>query len=110
MIMLQTVDHVGPWRHIHILGGGRVTSDFYLPALRRMGLLKSATVVDPGSAQCADISAGFADVSVRPMAHDVYLEALEPPRGTGRADWTLAEGALVLAWGGMVHVVTGGAR
>lgn len=84
MIMLQTVDHVGPWRHIHILGGGRVTSDFYLPALRRMGLLKSATVVDPGSAQCADISAGFADVSVRPMAHDVYLEALEPPRGTGR--------------------------
>jgi len=31
--------------------------------------------------------------------------ALETPRGTGRAELALVEGALVLAWGGTMHVV-----
>lgn len=39
-----------------------------------------------------------------------YSVALDTPRGTGRADWTVAEGALVLAWGGTVHVIREGAR
>ena len=42
-----------------ILGGGSVTAEYYLPALSRLGLQRSTTVVDPGEASLAELRPRF---------------------------------------------------
>lgn len=85
------------WRRLSILGGGRVTTEFWLPALRRMNLLDLTTVAEPADDRCAEIAAAFPGVSTVALPYDAFLNRLEPPARQGRQ-------AVVIAVPNALHV------
>jgi predicted dehydrogenase/nucleoside-diphosphate-sugar epimerase len=64
-----------------ILGGGAVATEFYLPALHRLGLAGGLTVVDPFEASRAALTRSFPDVRTVNQGHAEFLSAL-----TGKGD------------------------
>lgn len=62
-----------------ILGGGSVTTEFYLPALASMGRLADATVVDPDAPSIRSRHQQFAGVDLRAQDYASFLNGLAPP-------------------------------
>jgi hypothetical protein len=96
-----------------LVADGRTTERLYELAVPASGYGPRVLHGRDAFALLQESGASGGATTLRVIAADTgserYSVALDTPRGTGRADWTVAEGALVLAWGGMVHVVTGGA-
>jgi predicted dehydrogenase len=62
-----------------ILGGGSVTTEFYLPALALMGRLGDATVVDLDAPAIKSSHQQFAAVDLRAQDYMSFLMELAPP-------------------------------
>jgi predicted dehydrogenase/nucleoside-diphosphate-sugar epimerase len=58
-----------------ILGGGGVTAEYYLPALRLLGALGRVTVVDPSQASLDLLAARYPGLAARLGGHEAGLEA-----------------------------------
>jgi nucleoside-diphosphate-sugar epimerase/predicted dehydrogenase len=61
-----------------LLGGGRVTAEYYLPALRRLGLAGRTTVVDPSDPSLAALREEFPDTAFVNQDHRSFIAALAP--------------------------------
>ena len=61
-----------------ILGGGAVTAEFYLPALRLLGLAETGLRWSIRSNSLAPLRATFPEVTVLAMDHAAYLNGLAP--------------------------------
>ena len=59
-----------------ILGGGSVTAEYYLPALRWMGVLDQVTVVDPDQRSLDLLRQAFGGTDLHGERHDEYLNGL----------------------------------
>ena len=62
-----------------ILGGGSVTTEYYLPALRFLGRLADVTVIDPEVTKIAPMLRGFDGVAFCDQGYVDFLKALPPP-------------------------------
>lgn len=72
-------------RRYYVLGGGSVTTEFYLPALRRMGLDGAATVVEPEGPSLAAVRKAAGDANVVAQDFASFLEQL-PAAEPGRLE------------------------
>jgi predicted dehydrogenase/nucleoside-diphosphate-sugar epimerase len=63
-----------------ILGGGSVTTEYYLPALRLMGRFADVTVVDPDARSIKLGQPLFGDVEFSDLDYVSFLKALEQPK------------------------------
>src|SRR5581483_8119288 len=62
--------------HLFILGGGSVTTEYHLPALRLMGRLSNVTVVDPDARSSKERQPSFAGVDLRDQDYVSFLDGL----------------------------------
>lgn len=74
-----------------ILGGGRVTEEFYLPALRRLGLLSNTKVADLTEQSLLSLRQAFPEVTYLCADHHSALRQVNATRGNtpGRVVVTL---------------------
>jgi predicted dehydrogenase/nucleoside-diphosphate-sugar epimerase len=68
-----------------ILGGGSVTTEYYLPALRLIGALDDATVVDSDSDVIRSCQQEFGKVEFRNQDYVSFLKSLAPPTESERS-------------------------
>jgi predicted dehydrogenase/nucleoside-diphosphate-sugar epimerase len=62
-----------------ILGGGSVTAEYYLPAMRLRGRLADVTVVDPDANSVQALQDTFGALDLRRQDYAGFLNALAPP-------------------------------
>lgn len=83
-----------------ILGGGAVTMECYLPALRDLGLLSAALVVDPRPLELPDVATERADFTTftakAPSGFDAVVVALPNELHQPAVEWSLGHGLPVL--------------
>ncbi len=95
-----------------LVADGRTTERLYELAVPGSGYGSRVLHGRDAFALLQESPASGAATTLRVIAADTgaerYSVALDTPHGMGRAEWSLAEGALVLAWGGTVHVVREG--
>lgn len=68
-----------------ILGGGAVTAEYYLTALRIMGRVADAIVVDPDAASLKERHPEFLEADFRAQDYRAFLESL-PSAGADRSE------------------------
>jgi nucleoside-diphosphate-sugar epimerase/predicted dehydrogenase len=62
-----------------ILGGGSVTAEYYLSAMRLMGRLADVTVVDPVASSVQALQNVYGDLDVRMQDYAEFINGLAPP-------------------------------
>src|SRR5579872_7278887 len=65
---------------ILILGGGSVTTEYYLPALRLMNRLVGTIVVDPDAHSIKSRLSSMDEVEFRDQDYLSFLSKLQPPK------------------------------
>jgi len=73
--MSQAADPAARGARYLILGGGSVTSEYYLPALRLLGALDRVTVADPSQASLDLLTAGFPGIDARLGGYEQGFQA-----------------------------------